>query len=105
MSDQGVYVKYLPCCICGQVVKANATFYGSAQARYRIICDDCWGEHKKCHLEGVEIRPDGVHPLDPCIYSVEERHENVTVEILKCRKCGHKEVTWIPENGKNDSTV
>lgn len=97
MADLGVYVKYLPCCICGQVVKVDATFYGSAQARNRIICDSCWDEQHKCHLDGIDIRPDGIHPLDPCIYGIEERHEGVTVEVLRCRKCGHKEVTWIQE--------
>lgn len=32
--------------------------------------------------------------VDPCLYDIIETHENVTVEVLKCKNCGHIEVTW-----------
>lgn len=49
----------------------------------------------KCSLpEGVVIKPDGVHELDPCIYEEVERYRNVTVSVLRCTKCGHTEITW-----------
>ena len=54
---------------------------------------------RKCRLpHGMKFKPDGVHELDPCKYEVVERHENVTVEILRCRNCGHQEITWYRNN-------
>ena len=44
--------------------------------------------------EGMEIRPDGVNPLDPCSYDVVEEHHGVTVRVLRCRRCGHQEIEW-----------
>ena len=50
---------------------------------------------KKCEFpSGVEIKPDGVNSLDPCIYEEVERYENVTVSISRCKRCGHVEVSW-----------
>ena len=50
---------------------------------------------KKCSFpEGMTIRPDGVHELDPCTYEVVEKYRNVTVEVLRCPKCGHTEIGW-----------
>ena len=52
-------------------------------------------EKKTCSFgEGVSIKPDGVHELDPCSYKVIEKHENVTVEILHCKNCGKREIIW-----------
>ena len=49
----------------------------------------------KCNFpEGVVIKLDSVHELDPCCYEVAERHRNVTVEVLKCKRCGHAEISW-----------
>lgn len=49
----------------------------------------------KCNFpEGVVIKLDSVHELDPCFYEVAERHRNVTVEVLKCKRCGHTEISW-----------
>lgn len=49
----------------------------------------------KCNFpEGVVIKLDSVHDLDPCCYEVAERHRNVTVEVLKCKRCGHTEISW-----------
>ena len=50
---------------------------------------------KKCSFpEGMTIRPDGVHELDPCTYEVVEKYRNVIVEVLRCPKCGHTEISW-----------
>jgi hypothetical protein len=42
----------------------------------------------------MEIRPDGVHRLDPCSYDVIEEHRGVTVRVLRCRRCGRQEIEW-----------
>ncbi len=48
----------------------------------------------KCrHPDGIEIKIGGV-PVDPCEYEVTEIHRNVTVEILKCRRCGKIQIEW-----------
>lgn len=46
--------------------------------------------------DGMEIRPDGVNPLDPCSYDVIEEHRGVTARVLRCRRCGHQEIEWEP---------
>ncbi len=61
---------------------------------------------KKCSFpEGIEIRPDGVNPLDPCVYETLEVHKNVTVEICRCKKCGHIEVSWYRQEDTEDVEV
>lgn len=48
----------------------------------------------KCNFGGLTIKPDGEHELDPCIYEQIEKHKNVTVTVLRCKKCGHTEILW-----------
>ena len=49
----------------------------------------------KCNFPGgVVLKLDSVHELDPCVYEVAEVHRNVTVEVLRCRVCGHTEISW-----------
>jgi len=49
----------------------------------------------KCSFpEGISFRPDGIHELDPCLYELIEEYENVTVQVNRCTKCGHIEITW-----------
>ena len=49
----------------------------------------------KCkHPNGIIIKPDGIHELDPCIYEEVERYENVTVIISKCIHCGEIDISW-----------
>ena len=49
----------------------------------------------KCNFPGgVVLKLDSVNELDPCVYEVAEVHRNVTVEVLKCRVCGHTEISW-----------
>ena len=57
---------------------------------------------RKCGSgDGVTIKPDGTHKLDPCIYETTEIHRNVTVVIGKCMKCGNVDVSWI----RQDDTI
>ena len=49
---------------------------------------------KCCHPEGVVIKPDGVNELDACVYEVAEVYRNVTVEVLRCKRCGNIEISW-----------
>lgn len=50
---------------------------------------------EKCsYPEGVVIKPDGIHELDPCTYFVAEVHRNVDVYVLRCVKCGYEEIEW-----------
>ena len=49
----------------------------------------------KCKFDNdIIIKPDGINELDPCIYEVIEKYKNVTVEIIKCKHCGHTEIVW-----------
>lgn len=49
----------------------------------------------KCEFpEGMNIKPDGVNELDPCIYETIGIYTNCVVEINKCKKCGHIEISW-----------
>ena len=49
----------------------------------------------KCKFpDGVTVKPDSIHELDPCVYKEIDRYENVTVSILRCKKCGHIEIEW-----------
>lgn len=47
-----------------------------------------------CTFEGVVIKPDGVHELSPHDFVLEEKLKNVTIEILRCRKCGAFSIGW-----------
>lgn len=47
-----------------------------------------------CNFDGVVIKPDGVNELDPCVYEEIEKYANVTISVLRCKKCGHIELEW-----------
>ena len=48
----------------------------------------------KCtHGEGIDISIAGI-PVDACDYELIQKVRNVTVEVLKCKKCGHIEIMW-----------
>ena len=54
-----------------------------------------YSENGKCRFpDGVVIRPDGKNELDPCVYEEIETVENCTVHVMKCKRCGHIEITW-----------
>lgn len=48
------------------------------------------------HPEGVTVKIGG-HEVDPCFYEEAEKYENVTVTVLKCKRCGHIEIEWEPQ--------
>jgi hypothetical protein len=49
----------------------------------------------KCSFpDGIEIRPDGEHPVDPCTYVTKEIHRNVTVTVSECKNCGSIDISW-----------
>lgn len=56
----------------------------------------------KCNFGGICIKPDGVNELDPCIYETLETHRNVTVEVIRCKNCGHIEVLWHRQENTED---
>ena len=54
---------------------------------------------EKCKWEdGLIIKPDGEHELDPCIYRDIAIYHNVTIIISKCVKCGHTIFTWVKQD-------
>lgn len=57
----------------------------------------------KCNFPGgITIKPDGVNELDPCEYELIEKYRNVTVEILRCKKCGHVEILWFRQENTEE---
>lgn len=53
----------------------------------------------KCSFgDGITIKPDGIHELDPCLYEPIEIYKNVTVEILRCKRCGNIDIQWIRQD-------
>ena len=81
------------------------------------VCAECKAQHKqlaewlkelqflknqKCQPpDGVSIKPDGVNELDPCLYDEVETYQNVTVHVLRCRRCGHIEIEWERNDGND----
>ena len=56
----------------------------------------------KCQFPGgIDIRPDGVTSLDPCLYELVEEYRNVTVKVWKCSRCGCVDVSW----DRQDNTI
>lgn len=52
-------------------------------------------DKEKCKWpDWLDIRPDGVHSLDPCVYATVETYKNVDVDLDKCQICGHQELSW-----------
>jgi hypothetical protein len=62
-------------------------------------------EHKCQFPEGVVVKPDGVNELDPCTYELVEKYRNVTVEVLKCTKCGHVSIAWRKQDNTEDISL
>lgn len=60
----------------------------------------------KCKFpEGIVIKPDGVHELDPCEYQEVERYANVTVSIRRCKKCGNIDIAWFRQEDTEELEV
>lgn len=60
---------------------------------------------KKCRDNGIVIKPDGIHELDPCVYEEIQRLKNVTVSVLRCKRCGHIEITWYRQEDTEECSV
>lgn len=61
---------------------------------------------KNCSFgDGVVIKPDGVHELDPCLYEDIEIWNNVTVIVSRCVRCGHIEISWIRQENTEGGAV
>lgn len=60
------------------------------------------GRHRCRFPEGMTVKPDGIHPLDPCIYDDKEIHTNVTVYVSQCRECGHVDIKWERQEDTED---
>lgn len=52
------------------------------------------GKPKCTWPDGTEIKPDGVHGLDPCIYVERQILHNVDITIGECEKCGAINIFW-----------
>lgn len=57
---------------------------------------------KCCFPDGVTIKLGGIYEADPCRYEVVERYRNVTVEVLRCKKCGHTDISWFRQEDTVD---
>lgn len=56
-------------------------------------------DKKKCSFgDGITVKPDGKHELDPCVYKDILIARNVTVTVSKCKKCGHIEISWTTQD-------
>ena len=61
---------------------------------------------EKCKFpHGITIKPDGENELDPCIYEEIEKYANVTVSVMRCRKCGHIEISWQRQEDTIEETL
>lgn len=52
----------------------------------------------KCDMGNVKLVAPNGHEIDPCLYEVVEEHDNCHVEVLRCKYCGHVEISWRKEN-------
>lgn len=60
----------------------------------------------KCKFpDGIVIKPDGIHELDPCEYQEVERYANVTVSIRRCKKCGNIDIAWFRQEDTDELEV
>lgn len=60
----------------------------------------------KCSFPGgVEIKPDGITPLDPCLYETIEMFKNVTVEVRRCVRCGNIDIAWHRQDDPETESV
>lgn len=56
----------------------------------------------KCtHGEGIDIKIAGI-TVDACDYELIQKVRNVTVEVLKCKKCGHVEILWFRQENTEE---
>ena len=61
-------------------------------------------EKMRCsHGDGVTVSIAGV-PVDPCVYKEIQTFRNVTVHILRCKRCGHTEIEWERQENTEEIT-
>ena len=67
----------------------------------------------KCkYREGMELKIGDI-PVDPCLYETEKILTNCTVELTRCKNCGHYEISWyrtatteeVPEENWDDVRI
>ena len=60
----------------------------------------------KCKFpDGITIKPDGIHELDPCVYQEVERYANVTISIKRCQKCGNLDISWFRQEDTEEMEI
>ena len=59
----------------------------------------------KCQFPGGASIRLGDKSLDPCQFELYEIHKNVTVEILRCPKCGEISIGWKRQADTEDILV
>lgn len=59
----------------------------------------------KCQFPGGVSVHIGDKPLEPCQFKLHEIHKNVTVEILRCPKCGELSIGWKRQDNTEDIFV
>ena len=57
------------------------------------------------HPDGFDIRLDGIHSLDPCVYVDEEMYANVTVIISRCKNCGKINISWLRQDNTEELPI
>lgn len=90
------------CCICGADVSdlgiqvCKKCILDLTNQKPRIRADYIEAPKKTCSFpDGIEdIKPDGVHSLDPCLYEDVEIHTNCTVIVSKCKRCDKMDFSW-----------
>jgi hypothetical protein len=59
----------------------------------------------KCQFpDGISVHI-GDAVIDPCQYKLAEIHKNVTVEVLKCPKCGAVSIGWHRQEDTEDILI
>ena len=59
----------------------------------------------KCEWpEGLTVKPDGIHELDACVYDIVKKYRNVTIEVLRCSRCGNEEFVWYRQEDTEEVT-
>lgn len=60
----------------------------------------------KCKFpDGMSIRPDGFHEMEPHQFVEKEIHRNVTIQILQCQKCGEISIGWFRQEDTEDEII
>lgn len=80
------------CVCCGEIIPEG-----------RQVCPQCL-QSTKCNHNGITIKPDGIHPLSPHAFQEELHLRNVTVQVLRCKVCGHVSIGWHRQENTEEVT-